>query len=611
MSLFQELQRRNVIRVATAYVVVAWLIIQVVGTISPAFGDAEKAVRVVVIILGIGFLPAVISTWVFQFTADGLKLDKDAGVAPPAAGASKSLDRAIIVVLLLGISFFAFDKFVLAPDRAAVRETAVAEQAAAKARVGFYGDRSVAVIPFHNMTSDPEQEYFVDGIAEEVLNLLARIRELRVISRSSAFAFKGQNLEIPDIAERLDVAHILEGSVRKVGNTVRVTAQLIEARTDTHLWSKTYERDLDDVFAIQDEIAADVAKNLEITLLEPLPTTRYVDPEVIALTAQAEQLNQTRPDGAGGKIYTLASRALEIDPEYIPALSQMVGAYWYLADETDTTWEETQRKIDETYERIRELDPDNADPDYYYGFMLSGENKLEEAAALYSSALKKDLTMADGIRLAAYFAMHIDELDTAVRLFRVALATDPLCHQCRRRYAESLMFAGDYANAQWEFERYLAASNHGWEDYVLTLLLQGKTTEAIEYIDSVDIDADDENYEWNDQSVRGLRAMSLYSQGKFAEADRVFDGLTSMQVHDHRVLMFRVAQAAAWMGKDDLAFEKLFEMAASKFQYLHRKTFSPIWQNLHDDPRWLEYREFNGTYPARLDAIEFNPELPE
>jgi len=331
MSLVPELQRRNVIRVATAYVVAAWLIIQIAETTFPVFGFSDNVVRVVIIVLGIGLIPAIVGAWVFQLTPEGLKRDKGAGeTSATSKNASRNLDRAIIVTLVLGLSYFAIDKFLLAPDRAAEREAEVAEQARAEAIVGFYGDRSIAVLPFANMTSDPEQEHFVDGIAEEVLNLLSRIRELRVISRSSAFAFKGQNLEIPDIAERLDVAHILEGSVRKVGNTVRVTAQLIEASTDTHLWSKTYERDLDDVFAVQDEIAADVAKNLEITLLKPLPKSRYVDPDVIALTAQAEQLNQTRPDGVGGKIYTLMTRALEIDPEHIPALSMMVAANWFL-----------------------------------------------------------------------------------------------------------------------------------------------------------------------------------------------------------------------------------------------------------------------------------------
>jgi len=247
MSLIPELKRRNVIRVATAYVVAAWLIIQVIETTFPVFGLSDSAIR--------------------------------------------------IVIIILGISYFAVDKFVLAPDRATHREAAVAEQARVEAIVGFYGDRSIAVLPFTSMTSDPEQEYFADGIAEEVLNLLARIRELRVISRSSAFAFKGQGLEIPDIAERLDVAHILEGSVRRSGNKVRITAQLIEARTDTHLWSQTYDRELEDIFAIQDEIAADVARNLQIKLLRSLPKSRVTDPEVRGLTQQATQIYHLRGRG--------------------------------------------------------------------------------------------------------------------------------------------------------------------------------------------------------------------------------------------------------------------------------------------------------------------------
>ena len=159
MSVFQELQRRNVIRVATAYAVAAWLIIQVVETLFPMFGFSAEAMRVVAIVLGIGFVPAVVGAWIFQFTPDGLQvdegIDRDHAVSQTVR---RNLDRAIIVILLLGISYFAFDKFVLAPDRAAVREAEVAEQAKAEAVVGFYGDRSIAVLPFDNMTSDPEQE---------------------------------------------------------------------------------------------------------------------------------------------------------------------------------------------------------------------------------------------------------------------------------------------------------------------------------------------------------------------------------------------------------------------------------------------------------------------
>ncbi|MDH3616196.1 MAG: adenylyl cyclase, partial [Gammaproteobacteria bacterium] len=227
MSVFDELKRRNVFRVAAAYVVAAWLIVQVVDTIFPAFGSDNEAVRIAVIVLAIGFVPVLIGSWVFELTPEGIKLDRDVDrTAPASVRARRNLDRIILIVLSIAVGYFAFDKFVLDP----VRDKELAEQAASDARsesiVGFYGDRSIAVLPFVNMSSDPEQEFFAAGISEEVLNLLAKIRQLRVISRSSAFAFKGQGLEVPEIAERLNVAHILEGSVRKAGNTVRVTAQL-------------------------------------------------------------------------------------------------------------------------------------------------------------------------------------------------------------------------------------------------------------------------------------------------------------------------------------------------------------------------------------------------
>ena len=161
MSLFRELQRRNVIRVATAYVVAAWLVVQVVETLFPVFGLSNEAIRLVVILLAIGFVPTVIGAWIFQFTPEGLR--RDTGEDQPDARATRKLDRAIIAVLVLGIAYFAFDKFVLAPERVAEREAEVAEQAKTEALMGFYGDRSIAVLPFDNLSADPEQVYFVDG----------------------------------------------------------------------------------------------------------------------------------------------------------------------------------------------------------------------------------------------------------------------------------------------------------------------------------------------------------------------------------------------------------------------------------------------------------------
>jgi TolB-like protein len=300
MSLFEELKRRNVFRVGAAYVVVGWLIIQVVETIFPIYGIAESWIRLVITVLAIGLIPLLIFAWAFELTPEGLKkesdVDRTQSIAPHTG---KKLDRTIMVVLALALVYFAVDKFVLNPQREAAVQEQVAvqveeaiQQGRTEALVESYGDKSIAVLAFQDMSQDKDQEYLSDGIAEELLNLLAKIPDLRVISRSSAFSFKGQNLELTEIAERLNVAHILEGSVRKAGNKVRITAQLIEARSDTHLWSETYDRELDDIFAIQDEISATVVAQLKITLLGEAPKTVEINSEAYALFLQARHLGQ-------------------------------------------------------------------------------------------------------------------------------------------------------------------------------------------------------------------------------------------------------------------------------------------------------------------------------
>ena len=267
MRLVSELKRRNVLRVGAAYIVAAWLVIQVAETIFPLFGYGDTPTRLVVIVLSIGFIPSLVFSWVFEITPEGLKRDADVDRDHSITQVTgKKLDRIILVVLALALAYFAFDKFVLEPTRVAEIVAETAQQARSDALVESYGEKSIAVLPFVNMSADPEQEYFSDGISEELLNLLAQIPELRVISRSSAFSFKNKDIAIPEVAKQLNVAHVLEGSVRKAGNRIRITAQLIEARSDTHLWSQVYDRELDDIFAIQDEVATAISQALKLEL---------------------------------------------------------------------------------------------------------------------------------------------------------------------------------------------------------------------------------------------------------------------------------------------------------------------------------------------------------
>ena len=270
MSLIAELKRRNVIRMAGLYLVGAWLLVQVASTLFPAFGVPDWALRGLVIVLVLGFVPMLVFAWVFELTPDGIKRDAEVSraesIAPQTA---RRMDRMIIAVLLLALVYFGFDRLVLAPrrDAALVASTtqSVAAQATAQAKPTV-SRNSIAVLPFVNMSGEAANEYFSDGISEEILNVLAGTPELQVAARTSSFAFKGKTMEVPAIAEQLKVRMVLEGSVRKQGDKVRITAQLIDAQTGFHVWSQTYDRKLEDIFVIQDEIARAIGDELKVKI---------------------------------------------------------------------------------------------------------------------------------------------------------------------------------------------------------------------------------------------------------------------------------------------------------------------------------------------------------
>jgi TolB-like protein len=597
---FEELKRRNVLRVSIAYLAVSWLLIQVADTIFPAYGLPGSALTILITILGIGFIPAFLLAWAFELTPEGVKRDQDVDRSAPASvAAGKNFDRLIIVVLVLALGYFAFDKFVLAPDRAEVRETEVAEQARTKAVVGFYGDRSIAVLPFENMSSDPEQEYFADGIAEDVLSLLAGIRELRVISRSSAFAFKGQGLEIPEIAKRLDVAHILEGSVRKSGNRVRVTAQLIQARTDTHLWAQTYDRDLEDIFAIQDEIAADVARNLQIELLRPLPKSRATDPEVRALTQQAKQIYEISGHDRGEKMLPLLQRALEIDPDYVPALEWMGSANHDRHSEGFISSEEFERLSAQVRQRILELEPDNATLIMVDAFDADMANDKERAAELFERALSKDASRSLVLRVAGSFAINIGKFDTAIRILKHSTAIDPLCYSCFYSLSRAYMYAGNYDAALQARQRYMAIGTGGGYHFGMIKLLQGDAAGALAIYEA-----------FPEDETMGMagRAMAHHDLGDSEGAESALTELLSVESWQRNKLL---AQAYAWMEQTDAAFEWQQLATEQDLRWARFSVFIPVFRNLHVDPRWDVWRESIELSAERLDAIEFNPDLPE
>jgi TolB-like protein/thioredoxin-like negative regulator of GroEL len=323
MSLFNELKRRNVIRVGIAYVIAAWLILQFTEVMTELLNLPDTLGPIVVTVVAIGLPLALIFAWAFEMTPEGLKreseVDRSQSIAPKTG---KKLDRAIIAILAIAVVYLLADKLVLqkpsAPASPPVTEQSATETTKPLAEEG----PSVAVLPFLNMSDDKSNEYFSDGLTETLLHMLAQLPDLRVAARTSSFAFKGQNKSIGEIATTLGVAHVLEGSVQKSGDRVRVTAQLIRAEDGFHVWSQNYTRPLEDIFAIQDEIATDVAGALDASLLGGDAHMHNV--ETANLTAydlylKAMEQQSIFSYGSLGEAEGLFKQALAEDPEFVDA----------------------------------------------------------------------------------------------------------------------------------------------------------------------------------------------------------------------------------------------------------------------------------------------------
>ncbi|MDH5323702.1 MAG: adenylyl cyclase, partial [Gammaproteobacteria bacterium] len=260
MSLIAELKRRNVFRVAVAYAVIAWVLAQVADLAFDNFGAPDWVPKSVLFILALGFPLAIFFAWAFEMTPEGVKKEKDVERSQSITSQTgRKLDFLIIGVLLIAVGLLLVDKFVL-------RE--VASPGSAEMVAAENTDKSLAVLPFVAMSNGPDDEYFADGLTEEILNSLAQLPELLVTARTSAFSFKGLDVPVPEIAAKLGVAHVVEGSVRRAGDQLRITAQLIRAHDGFHLWSDTYDRSSADSFGVQGEIAEKVAAALDIVLDE-------------------------------------------------------------------------------------------------------------------------------------------------------------------------------------------------------------------------------------------------------------------------------------------------------------------------------------------------------
>jgi len=460
---------------------------------------------------------------------------------------------------------------------------------------------SIAVLPFVNMSRDEENEYFADGLAEELLNVLSKIRGLRVASRTSAFSFKGTKVDIPTVAQKLNVATVLEGSVRKAGNRVRVTAQLIQVATDSHLWSETYDRDLEDIFAVQDDIAQSVVKELRSALLGEKPdgsVSAVVKAEVLAAAkgrgdnAKAYPLylqglffadRITRGDLAKGIEYF--RQAVELDPGFALAWAALSRAHLIEAGYSWAPLNEGFGRSRTAAERAIELEPDLAEGYVALGLVqMNYDWDWQAADASFRRALELAPGNAEVLRGAATLAGSIGRHEEAVALARRAVVFDPLSMSAQRSLGAQCLRAGLLDEAEAVVKKTIEFHPQGgllhcWLGRVH--LAQGRIEDARAAFEAEVI----EYFRLQGQ------ALAEHAQGRPEKSDAALRGLIDKYAQDSA---YQVAEVYAYRGEADLGFEWLERAYAQRDPGLSGIKSNALLRSLHGDPRWQPFLEKMG-----------------
>ncbi len=568
-NFFSELKRRNVYKVAVAYAIVAWLLMQVASQIFPFFEIPNWAVRLVVLLLIIGFPIALIIAWAFEATPEGIKRTEVAD----AAG-QRSRGAAWIYIALIGAAFSAGLFFVgrYTAGRATPRhsETATASNS----------QKSIAVLPLLNESGDPRDEYFSDGLSEELIAALAQISGLKVIGRSSSFRFKERKEESKTIGEKLGVTTLLEGTVRKQGERVRIVAELINAADGIELWTQTFDRELKDIFAVQEEIAAAVASSLKVTLLgsnersSTKPATKNTEAHNAYLLGhyyfQRRNLEDYR------KAVSYFDQAIRLDPDYALAYAERSEAWTFIGDLTgqrEPAWSKARTDAEKAVAIAPALAEAHAALGWVRFFI---DWKFAEGLSELKRA--KELSPANPTAndLLARVIVYLGKVDEAERQARHAVELDPLSVIAQGNLARVLLFAGklDEADAAARKAAELqpaSASSHRWQ--VVVAVLRGDRETALREAQL----EPDEGYR------RFELALAQQLQGDRQAADAA---LADLIANGRDQLPYQIAEVYAVRGEKDKAFEWLQIAFDDHDTGTLALLVDPLLRGLRDDPRY-------------------------
>ncbi|HRP34894.1 MAG TPA: tetratricopeptide repeat protein [Gammaproteobacteria bacterium] len=447
-SLWAELKRRNVVRVAAAYAVIAWLLIEVSDTIFPRLGLPEWTVTLVIALLLLGLPLALFLAWAFELTPEGMKRTDDlTGDSPAPRTGWRRTDRLIVVALLAVIALLVGERF-WPGDRPGAESPAAGE--VAETPQADAPARSIAVLAFDDLSPQRDQAYFAEGISEELLNLLARIEGFKVAARTSSFKFRGANLDIGEIGRALNVETVLEGSVRKSGNQLRVTAQLINVADGFHLWSQSYDRELSNIFAVQDEIATAIVDALKLKLdLGAATAGRTRDTAAYDHYLRGRQLGRQPTQAGLLRAVEEFERAIAIDPSFAAAYAGIADAWVWLEDYGGIRSAEAFPRAEQAARRALELDPQSAEAHAAMAFVLDRYHRDKPAARDYfERTLELNPNYVNAYNLYGDTLRDLGDYPRMIEVHRKAVELDPLSYFMKTRLASKLMGAGQVEEAE-------------------------------------------------------------------------------------------------------------------------------------------------------------------